>query len=77
MSQNEEDIDWSKGTWEEARREELRRWRQLSLEEKLQAVDDLRELGNQFIAQRKEKGLPYIDPHTGHGVNPKSVAEPK
>lgn len=32
------------GTWEGSRREQLRRWRRLSLREKLQALDDMQAL---------------------------------
>ena len=37
-------IDWSLTTWEGARREQLRRWSELSLEEIIRAQEELREL---------------------------------
>ena len=37
-------IDWSLTTWEGARREQLRRWSQLSLEQILLAQEEMREL---------------------------------
>lgn len=67
--------NWSASTWEGARGEKLRRWRQLSLHQKLDAVDQLNELGATLIAARKAKGLPYIDPKTGERIPKQSVAE--
>ncbi|MDQ8187429.1 hypothetical protein [Pelagicoccus sp. SDUM812002] len=67
--------DWSSSTWEGARREELRRWRKLPLSEKLDAIDDLNQLGATLIAARKAKGLPYIDPNTKERIRKRAVAE--
>lgn len=67
--------DWSSSTWEGARREKLRRWRKLPLSEKLDAIDELNQLGAMLIAERKAKGLPYIDPKTNERVPKRSVAE--
>lgn len=70
-----EEIDWSSATWEGARREELRRWRMLSLREKLDAVDELNALGASLIEARRAKGLPYVDPDTGERVTKRKIAE--
>lgn len=67
MPENTED-PWQTGTWEGSRREELRRWRALSLKEKLDAVQELNALGATLIAARKARGLPYIDPVSGERV---------
>lgn len=70
-----ERIDWSLGTWEGARKEELRRWRKLSLREKLDAVDELNALGASLIDARRAKGLPHVDAATGERVTKRQVAE--
>ena len=41
-------IDWSLTTWEGARREQLRRWAQLPLEQILLAQEEMRELAELF-----------------------------
>lgn len=41
-------IDWSLTTWEGAEREQLRRWKALSLEEILRAQDEMQELANRL-----------------------------
>lgn len=48
----DETIDWSKTTFEGARREQLRRWRALSLRERLEALDRLSELAGAFHQQK-------------------------
>jgi hypothetical protein len=40
---DEDDIDWSLTTWEGSRREQLRRWSLLTLEDVLTAQEDLHE----------------------------------
>lgn len=69
------EIDWSSSTWEGARKEELRRWRRLTLREKLDAVDELNALGASLIEARRTKGLPYVDPYTGERVSKRQIAE--
>ena len=45
MSNSESDnIDWSLTTWEGARREQLRRWAQLPLENIVAALEEMQEL---------------------------------
>lgn len=56
-----DDIDWSLTTWEGSRREELRRWRKLTLREKLQAVDEMGNLASHFRERRLKRGLPVIE----------------
>lgn len=43
-STQQETIDWSKTTWEGARREALRRWSQLPLERIIAAIEEMEEL---------------------------------
>lgn len=44
-------IDWSLTTWEGARREQLRRWAELTLEEIIRAQEEMRELAER-LSQR-------------------------
>ena len=41
-------IDWSLTTWEGSRREQLRRWAALPLEQMIQALEDMEELMERF-----------------------------
>jgi hypothetical protein len=45
-------IDWALTTWEGARREQLRRWAQLSLEEIVAAQEEMQELAEWLSASR-------------------------
>ncbi|MBI3918433.1 MAG: hypothetical protein HY322_15670 [Betaproteobacteria bacterium] len=43
-------IDWSLTTWDGARREQLRRWAALTLEEIILAQEDMQELSERLAA---------------------------
>ena len=61
MPRNESEIDaidWSLTTWDGSRREQLRRWSQLSLQEIIQAQEDMRELSERFAQMRSSKVEP-------------------
>ncbi|MEA5444754.1 hypothetical protein VCB98_02865 [Gammaproteobacteria bacterium AB-CW1] len=62
MSRLEDEIDWSKTTWEGARREQLRRWRKLSLYEKMRAVEEMGELAERLAQNRNKRGQRSIKP---------------
>lgn len=47
-------IDWTLTTWEGARREQLRRWAALSLEEIIRAQEEMAELAVQLGARAPE-----------------------
>ncbi len=49
-------IDWTLTTWEGARREQLRRWAELSLEEILLAQEEMAELSERLA------GIPKAEP---------------
>jgi hypothetical protein len=49
-------IDWSLTTWEGARREQLRRWAELSLEEILRAQEEMAEISERLA------GMPKTEP---------------
>jgi len=48
-------IDWSLTTWEGSRREQLRGWAELSLEEIIQAQEEMRELSERFAQSRNSR----------------------
>jgi len=43
-----DDIDWSLTTWEGARREQLRRWGELPLENIIAALEEMEDLAKQW-----------------------------
>ena len=47
-----DNFDWSLTTWEGSRREQLRRWAELSLEEIIRAQEDMREISERFAQMR-------------------------
>jgi len=67
---NLKEVDWSLCTYAGAEREQLRRWSQLPLRAKLAAVEEMGNLAERFLQDRKARGLPYFDPHTGEMVRP-------
>jgi hypothetical protein len=73
MSAPDHGVDWSATTWEGSRREALRHWMKLTLTEKWRAVEEMADFGREMIEDRREKGLPYIDPYTGERVPGKLV----
>lgn len=66
---NLEDIDWSLCTYAGAEREQLRIWSRLPLRAKLAAVEEMGDLAEKFLQDRKARGLPYFDPETGELVS--------
>jgi hypothetical protein len=59
MAENEQPadgIDWSLTTWEGARREQLRRWAALPLEQMLQALEDMAEVAQRLKEMRERDG---------------------
>ena len=51
-----ESFDWSLTTWEGSRREQLRRWAELTLEEIVQAQEEMAELNQRFADVRRKTG---------------------
>jgi hypothetical protein len=55
MSNSEDRIDWSLTTWDGVTREQLRRWAALSLEEIVQAQEEMQDLAERLAtAPRSE-----------------------
>ena len=46
----DEAIDWRRTTWEGARREQLRRWAELPLENVIRALEEMEELSARLSA---------------------------
>ena len=63
MAEQPDGIDWSLTTWEGSRREQLRRWSELSFDEILEAPEEMCDHARATIESRRREGLPYIDPH--------------
>ncbi|HTY86278.1 MAG TPA: hypothetical protein VMB80_02335 [Candidatus Acidoferrum sp.] len=55
MAAKRTDRSWDTGTWAGARREQFRRWRRLTLREKLKAVEDMGVLAGHFAKRRRER----------------------
>lgn len=54
-------IDWSLTTWEGARREQMRRWAALPLENIVAALEEMQSLAQQ-LGPPKQKGCPDNKP---------------
>ncbi|MEM0896855.1 MAG: hypothetical protein AAGJ79_08200, partial [Verrucomicrobiota bacterium] len=66
-----ENTNWSSASWKGSRIENLRQWRQLSLNERFDAAEEIEVLAMHFLESRRKKGLPYFDPDSGELINPK------
>ena len=55
-------FDWSLTTWKGSRREQLRRWAQLTLEEIVQAQEEMAELSERFADMRRNAGSASATP---------------
>lgn len=73
MSESDKTIDWSKTTFEGSRREQLRRWRALSLRQRLEALDRLSDLARPFEQQKTGRAA-TAQPQAG--VQAGAVREP-
>jgi hypothetical protein len=64
MAENDplDSFDWSLTTWEGSRREQLRRWAQLTLEEIVQAQEEMAELSEHLADRRRRAGNPNVEP---------------
>ena len=53
-----DNIDWSLTTWEGSRREQLRRWRQMTLRQRLEALEGMAEVAAALKTMRKRNHQP-------------------
>lgn len=63
--QQPDNIDWQLTTWEGSRREQLRRWAALPLEQMIQAIGDMGDFAGSFSLMDK---VPTGDPTPGSNV---------
>ena len=68
MTPPEEPIDWNLTTWKGSRRQQHREFHALPFVRKLELVDEMGVFARRMLAERKRRGLPYIDPDTGKAV---------
>jgi len=50
--------DWSVTTWQGSRREQLRRWRRLSVRQRLEALDEMTDLAERLARMPRRSGRP-------------------
>lgn len=64
MTKNDpvDSFDWSLTTWEGSRREQLRRWAQLTLEEIVLAQEEMADLSERLADMRRQAGNPDVEP---------------
>ena len=64
MTKNDpvDSFDWSLTTWEGSRREQLRRWAQLTLEEIVLAQEEMADLSERLADLRRQAGNPDVEP---------------
>jgi CRISPR-associated protein Csx17 len=55
MTDTGPEIDWALTTWEGSRREQLRRWRRLSLRERLRAIEEMADISRRFEEMRGKR----------------------
>ena len=55
MTDTDPEIDWALTTWEGSRREQLRRWRRLSLRERLRAIEEMADISRRFEEMRNRR----------------------
>ena len=60
----EEDFDWGVTTWEGSRREQIRRWSELTMDEILAAQEEMADLAQSTGELSREQDLPRNDPFT-------------
>ncbi len=59
---NKPEIDWSLTTWEGSRRESLRRWASLPLEQVIRAFEEMQELNSMF--EQEDRSLKSREKHS-------------
>lgn len=64
-SPDPDDIDWSLTTWEGSRREQMRRWAEMSLEEIILAIESLEAVSKAFAPPDGAATLKELDAARG------------
>ena len=66
MIRDGDDIDWSATTWEASRREQLRRWLQMSVQERFELLEQMSELSETLAHAREQGRLSEPPKSSGH-----------
>jgi hypothetical protein len=71
MPEKFDDIDWSLTTWEGSRREQIRRWSELTMDEILAAQEEMADFAQATTGPAESKGRPPRSCHekTGESEN--------
>jgi hypothetical protein len=64
MSAPGNEIDWSLTTWKGSRLQQHREFYALPFRRKLEIAEELADLARETAEDRRQRGLPYIDPYT-------------
>lgn len=59
MSDNQHPIDWNRTTFDGSRREQLRQTKRMTVRQRLEALDQLRQLSERMQAMRKRSGSDF------------------
>ena len=68
-------INWSLTTWKGSRRRQHQEFHALPFSRKLEIIEEMNQHALATLAQRRARGLPYIDPYTGERVSGASRCE--
>ncbi|HSH39452.1 MAG TPA: hypothetical protein VK993_11770 [Chthoniobacterales bacterium] len=72
---NDAQVDWSLTTWKGSRRKQHQDFWAIPFDRKLEIIEEMNRHSLATIAERRDRGLPYIDPYTGVCVPGTHVAE--
>ena len=72
---SDEEVDWSLTTWKGSRRRQHQEFWALPFSRKLEIIEEMNRHALAKLADRRTRGLPYIDPYTGKRVPAARVAE--
>ena len=65
MTASDPEIDWSLTTWKGARRKQHQEFHAIPFSRKLEIIEEMNRHALATLAERRARGLPYIDPYTG------------
>lgn len=72
---NDPEVDWNLTTWKSSRRKQHQEFHALPFSRKLEIIEEMNRHSLATIEERRKRGLPYIDPHTGERVARSKVCE--
>lgn len=74
-SPTDEEPDWSLGTWKGSRRKQHQEFQAIPFSRKLEIIEEMNDAARRMVEERRQRGLPYIDPYTGERVSAATVRE--